>query len=85
MLSLAERMIDKIIAEEKIDAEQEVQLHLSVLQYQDKFQETLDFLEGPICAAFYPGAPIAIKIELYKKLNRWDDLNKLMKKLLLEE
>ncbi len=85
LLSLAQRMIDKIISEGKLDAEQEVQLYLSVLEYQEKYQETLEFLEGPVCNRFFPGAPISMKIELFKKLNKWGNLNQLIKDLLQEE
>lgn len=85
LLSLAQRMIDKSIADGKLDAEQEVQLYLSILEYQEKYQETLDFLEGTNCKTYFPGAPISIKIELLKKLGKWVELNQLIKKLLLEE
>lgn len=85
LLSLAQRMIDKTISEDKLDAEQEVQLYLSILEYQEKYEETLEFLEGPICDKYFPGAPVSMKIELYKKLKKWVDLNQLIKKLLQEE
>lgn len=82
LLSLAQRMVDKLIAENKLEASQEVQLYLQILQYQEKYQEMLDFLEGPVCQKLYPGAPHSIKIDLLKRLNKWGDLNKLMKTLL---
>ena len=71
--------------EQDKDPEQEVQLYLSILEYQEKYQETLDFLEGTNCKTYFPGAPISIKIELLKKLGKWVELNQLIKKLLLEE
>ena len=37
MLPLAERMIDKFIKDGKIEAEQEIQLYIMVLEMQDSF------------------------------------------------
>nr|Q17DK2.2 RecName: Full=Phagocyte signaling-impaired protein; AltName: Full=N-terminal acetyltransferase B complex subunit MDM20 homolog; AltName: Full=N-terminal acetyltransferase B complex subunit NAA25 homolog [Aedes aegypti] len=85
LLSLAQRMVDKLIADNKIEASQEVQLYLQILQHQEKYQEMLTFLDGPVCTNLYPGAPHSIKIDLLKKLNKWADLNKLMKQLLTED
>lgn len=85
LLSLAQRMVDKLIAENKLEASQEVQLYLQILQYQEKYQEMLEFLEGSVCQKLYPGAPHSIKIDLLKRLNKWGDLNKLMKTLLEAE
>ncbi|XP_065087251.1 phagocyte signaling-impaired protein [Ochlerotatus camptorhynchus] len=85
LLSLAQRMVDKLIAENKLEASQEVQLYLQILQHQEKYQEMLTFLEGPVCTKLYPGAPASIKIDLLKKLGKWADLNQLMKQLLAED
>lgn len=85
LLTLAQRMIDKIIDGGKLDAEQEVQLYLNILEYQEKYDEALTFLESTTCTTFFPGAPISIKIELLKKLNHWTKLREIIKELLLEE
>ncbi|XP_058822286.1 phagocyte signaling-impaired protein [Topomyia yanbarensis] len=85
LLALAQRMVDKLNAENKLEASQEVQLYLQILQHQQKYQEMLDFLEGSVCQKLYPGAPHSIKIGLLKKLNKWADLNKMMKELLTED
>lgn len=85
LLSLAQKMIDKLIKEDKIEAEQEVHLYLSILEYQEKFVEVLEFLQSKICIEKFPGAPITIKIEIYKKLKMWKDLAILSKELLQEE
>ncbi|KAJ6636490.1 Phagocyte signaling-impaired protein [Pseudolycoriella hygida] len=84
LLTLAQRMIDKQISENKIDAEQEVQLYLSILKYQQKYAEALDFLEGDLGRKIYPGAPVELKIELLKSLDRWGECNVLLKDLLRE-
>lgn len=85
MLELAQRMIEKLINEEKMDAEQEVQLYLNILQWQGKYKEALEFLEGPTGKRLYPGAPIDMQVELLKLLNRWPELNVLLKNLLKEK
>lgn len=77
-------MVDKIISTDKIEAEQEVQLYLNILDYQEKYEDVLTFLQSDVCLDKFPGAPISIKIEIYKKLKRWTELKDLSK-LLLEE
>lgn len=85
LLALAQRMIDKLIKEDKLDAEQEVELYLNILKYQGKHEEALAFFDSDICRRLYPGAPITIKIDLLKLLNRWTELLELLQKLLLDE
>ncbi|XP_062555855.1 phagocyte signaling-impaired protein [Armigeres subalbatus] len=85
LLSLAQRMVDKLIGENKLEASQEVQLYLQILQHQEKYDDMLTFLDGPVCTKMYPGAPHSIRIELLQKLKKWADLNKLMKQLLTED
>lgn len=85
LLLLAQRMVDKIIVGAKVEAEQEVQLYLNILEYQEKCQETLKFLESEVCKEHFPGAPISIKIELLKKLGKWRELRLIVEELLVEE
>jgi N-terminal acetyltransferase B complex non-catalytic subunit len=85
LLTLAQRMVDKLISSDKIEAEQEVQLYLNILEYQEKYEEMLDFLQSQICLDKFPGAPISIKIEIFKKLKKWNELKDLSKQLLEEE
>lgn len=85
LLMLAQKMIDKFIVEDKLDAEQEVQLYVELLKEQGKFQEALDFLQGPIGTKLYPGAPVSLKLDLLKELNRWQEYNDLVKELLRAE
>lgn len=85
LLALAQRMVDKLIKEEKLDAEQEVELYLSILKHQGKFEDALAFLDSDLCQKLFPGAPITIKIELFKSLKRWKDLVELLEGLLLEK
>ncbi|KAJ8964378.1 hypothetical protein NQ314_004943 [Rhamnusium bicolor] len=48
LLSLCERMFDKLIVENKIDAEQEVQLYIMILELLEKYEEILVVLDGPL-------------------------------------
>lgn len=85
LLALAQRMIEKLINEEKMVAEQEVQLYLNILNWQGKYKEALEFLEGPIGKRLFPGAPIDLKVELLRQLKKWPELNVLLKNLLREK
>lgn len=85
MLTLAQRMIDKQISENKVDAEQEVQLYLSILKHQRKYNEALEFLGSELGKKIYPGAPVELNIELLKSLERWGECNVLLKDLLREK
>lgn len=84
-LDLAQRMMEKFIKDDKLDAEQEVQLYLIILEQQEKYEEELNFLDGPIGTKLYPGAPIEMRIKLLKKLKKWTKLNVLLKTLLREQ
>ncbi|KAE8748112.1 hypothetical protein FOCC_FOCC005115 [Frankliniella occidentalis] len=73
-LPLAERMVQKFIDEGKIEAEQEVQLYLLILEKQGKFQEALDVVEGPMGERLISYVTVPQKkASLYVKLNRWRD------------
>lgn len=84
-LSLAEKMVYKIIVEDKIEAEQEAQLYIKILSEQGKYKEALDFLNSPIALKHFPGAPNSIRIGLLRNLKEWKTLRELMEKLLKEE
>uniref|UniRef100_A0AAG5CYU9 Phagocyte signaling-impaired protein n=1 Tax=Anopheles atroparvus TaxID=41427 RepID=A0AAG5CYU9_ANOAO len=85
LLALAQRMVDKFIAENKLEGAQEAQLYLQILQEQHKYGEAYEFLHGALCQKLYPGAPVYGKIDLLKKLNKWGELNRLLKELLLQD
>uniref|UniRef100_A0A182PQU7 N-terminal acetyltransferase B complex subunit MDM20 homolog n=1 Tax=Anopheles epiroticus TaxID=199890 RepID=A0A182PQU7_9DIPT len=85
LLALAQRMVDKFIAENKLEGAQEAQLYLQILQEQQKYSEAYEFLQGALCQKLYPGAPVYLKIDLLKQLNKWGELNRLLKELLLQE
>lgn len=48
MLPLAERMMDKMHRDGKMDQEQEIHLYLLILELQGKFKEGLDLLSNDL-------------------------------------
>lgn len=84
-LELAQRMMEKLINDNKLDAEQEAQLYLIILDQQEKYAEQLAFLDNATGKKIYPGAPIEMRIKLLRNLQRWPDLNRLLKGLLKEQ
>lgn len=84
-LELAQRMMERLINENKLDGEQHAQLYLIILDKQDKHAEQLDFLNKTIGAKMYPSAPIELRVKLIKNLNKWPELNVLLKGLLREQ
>ena len=47
-LPLADKMVSKYVTEERVEAEAEVLLYLIILQLQNKHQEAIKLLEGPL-------------------------------------
>lgn len=84
-LELAQRMMQKLINDNKLDAEQEAQLYLMILDQQDKYGEQLEFLDNPTGQRIYPGAPVEMRIKLMRNLKQWPQLNTLLKSLLKEQ
>lgn len=84
-LELAQRMMEKLINDNKLDAEQEAQLYLIILDQQEKYSQQLQFLDNPISKKIYPGAPIEMRLKLMHNLKQWPELNILLKKLLKEQ
>lgn len=84
-LELAQRMMEKLINDHKLDAEQEAQLFLIILDKQNKYGQQLEFLDSETGKKVYPGAPIEMRIKLLKNLKQWPKLNSLLKGLLREQ
>ncbi|KAJ4445258.1 N-alpha-acetyltransferase 25, NatB auxiliary subunit [Periplaneta americana] len=86
VLPLAERMVKKFVSEGKIEAEQEVQLYLMILEMQGKFEEALQVVEGPLGEKLVSYVFVPLKrASLLMKLERWRDTNILYKLLLRED
>ncbi|PSN43752.1 hypothetical protein C0J52_06409 [Blattella germanica] len=86
VLPLAERMVKKFVSEDKIEAEQEVQLYLMILEMQGKHEEALQVVEGPLGEKLVSYVFVPLKrASLLMKLERWRDSNVLFKLLLRED
>ncbi|XP_061459382.1 N-alpha-acetyltransferase 25, NatB auxiliary subunit isoform X2 [Rhineura floridana] len=85
-LPLAERMVEKMVKEDKIEAEAEVELYYMILERLEKYQEALDVVRGKL------GEKLTSELqsrenkcmEMYKKLSKWPECNALSRKLLLK-
>uniref|UniRef100_H3D7N0 N-alpha-acetyltransferase 25, NatB auxiliary subunit n=1 Tax=Tetraodon nigroviridis TaxID=99883 RepID=H3D7N0_TETNG len=85
-LPLAERMVEKMVKEEKIEAEAEVQLYFMILERLGKCEEALSVIRGPL------GEKLTSELQsreskcmmLYQRLQRWPECNALAHKLLLK-
>nr|XP_040053276.1 N-alpha-acetyltransferase 25, NatB auxiliary subunit [Gasterosteus aculeatus aculeatus] len=85
-LPLAERMVEKMVKEEKIEAEAEVQLYFMILERLGKCVEALDVIRGPL------GEKLPSELQsreskcmmFYRRLQRWRRSNSLAHKLLLK-
>lgn len=84
-LALATRMIEKLINEDKLDAEQEIQLHISILQHRLMYKEALEFLDSPLGNKLWPSAPVSLRLSLLKSLGDWCRVHNLLKELLEEQ
>ncbi|XP_048467470.1 N-alpha-acetyltransferase 25, NatB auxiliary subunit [Rhincodon typus] len=84
-LPLAQRMVEKMVKEDKIEAEAEVQLYLMILERLGKDQEALEVIRGKL------GEKLTSELQsremkcmvLYKKLIKWPECNALSRKLLI--
>ncbi|XP_008115541.1 N-alpha-acetyltransferase 25, NatB auxiliary subunit [Anolis carolinensis] len=85
-LPLAERMVEKMVKEDKIEAEAEVELYYMILERLEKYQEALDVVRGKL------GEKLTSELqsrenkcmEMYKKLGNWPECNALSRQLLLK-
>ncbi|KAK4877771.1 hypothetical protein RN001_010277 [Aquatica leii] len=84
LLSLAERMIDKLIVENKLDAEQEVQLYLMILELQNKYEEALRVFNGSLGEKLVCNTLVSYKLPYLIKLGRWSEVNLVCKGILIE-
>ncbi|XP_076236201.1 phagocyte signaling impaired [Calliopsis andreniformis] len=82
VLPLAERMVLKLINEGKVEAEQEVQLYLMILELQGKSEEMLNVLSGPLASHLSP-IPQR-KAALFLKLERFSEAANAYKELINE-
>jgi len=89
-LPLAQRMVEKMIKEGKMEQEQETQLYLMVLELQQKYKEGLDVIEGELgqkldASTSFVNFVNNKRLEYLKKLGKWQEVNALVKKMLRKE
>ncbi|KAL4713635.1 hypothetical protein ACJJTC_002982 [Scirpophaga incertulas] len=82
LLSLAQRMVDNFISDNKMEAEQEARLYIMILELQEKWEDILKFIESPLYSQLVPGPIAHACIPYLKKLGHWSRLNILCKDLL---
>ncbi|XP_013396790.1 N-alpha-acetyltransferase 25, NatB auxiliary subunit-like [Lingula anatina] len=85
-LPLAERMAQKYVKDDKIEAEAEVQLYLMILDLLDKPQEALKMVEGPLGAKLTMEQNLCQtkRGELCIQLKKWPQANMIFRQLLLD-
>ncbi|MEE6503871.1 hypothetical protein FKM82_004997 [Ascaphus truei] len=84
-LPLAERMVEKMVKEDKIEAEAEVELYYMILERLGKHEEALEVIRGKL------GEKLTSELQsrenkcmaMYKKLSKWPECNALSRRLLL--
>uniref|UniRef100_A0A1B6HRG4 N-terminal acetyltransferase B complex subunit MDM20 homolog n=1 Tax=Homalodisca liturata TaxID=320908 RepID=A0A1B6HRG4_9HEMI len=85
-LPLAEKMVTKFVEDGKIEAEQEVQLYLMILEMQNKLEEALAVVEGPLGEMLHSYIVVPTKrVELMVKMECWKQANIEIKKILIDD
>ncbi|KAJ8975262.1 hypothetical protein NQ317_008828 [Molorchus minor] len=85
LLCLAERMFYKLITENKVDAEQEVQLYIMILELLEKYEDILKVLDGPLSVKLQCSNVPQNRLKYLKKLKWWNYINLLCKAVLIEQ
>ncbi|KAK2156402.1 hypothetical protein LSH36_214g03025 [Paralvinella palmiformis] len=87
LLPLAERMTQKYVDDNKIDAEAEVKMYLIILEEMQKYDVALEVISGPLGEKLNSDVNF-LKTEsarLLSKLKRWPEANAAYRKLLQQE
>ncbi|CAG9862424.1 unnamed protein product [Phyllotreta striolata] len=83
LLCLAERMFTKLLNDNKVDAEQEVQLYIIILNLLEKYEDILDILNGPLGSKLQCTNIPQAKLEYLIKLKKWSEVNVICKGILI--
>ncbi|KAJ8286216.1 hypothetical protein GJAV_G00035910 [Gymnothorax javanicus] len=85
-LPLAQRMVEKMVKEDKMEAEAEVQLYFMILERLGKYVEALEVVRGQLgdMLSSELGGRLSKSLLLYRQLERWPECNALSCKLLLK-
>ncbi|XP_054259065.1 N-alpha-acetyltransferase 25, NatB auxiliary subunit [Macrosteles quadrilineatus] len=85
-LPLAEKMVMKFVKDDKIEAEQEVQLYLMILEMQNKLEDAIQVVEGPLGEMLHSSLTVPTKrVELLMKMECWSRANVEIKKILIDD
>ncbi|XP_015908047.1 N-alpha-acetyltransferase 25, NatB auxiliary subunit [Parasteatoda tepidariorum] len=85
LLSLAERMTEKFVKENKLEAEAEVQLYLMILERQEKYEKAIEVLSSPLKEKMSSEKDLPEREAQYLiYLLKWPEANKAYKKLILK-
>ncbi|CAH1985848.1 unnamed protein product [Acanthoscelides obtectus] len=84
LLSLAERMFSKMITDNKIDAEQEVQLYIMILELLEKYEEILAVIDSPLGSKLQSTNIPQTKLKYLKALKKWNEVNLVCKDILID-
>lgn len=77
-------MFHKLIVDEKVDAEQEVQLYIMILEHLEKYEDIMKVLDGSLGTKLQCSNIPQNRLQYLKKLNRWETVNIMCKTILLE-
>ncbi|CAI8015183.1 N-alpha-acetyltransferase 25, NatB auxiliary subunit, partial [Geodia barretti] len=84
-LPLAEKLMEKYVAEKKLDVEEEVKLYLMVLEKQGKPEKRLEVVQGPLGKLIRKREERnRLELECHLSLQRWDDAVRLLTAMLRE-
>ncbi|XP_060533516.1 phagocyte signaling-impaired protein [Cylas formicarius] len=84
LLTLAERMMEKLVDEDKIDAEQEVDLYIMVLDLQKKYKKIITILDGPLGEKLQCANVPQMRSTYFQKMEKWSTVNLISKGILSE-
>lgn len=83
LLALAERMMLKLKADGKLEAEQEVQLYLMILEYLRRYEDIIGVIEGPLGRSLTSVNLAHYKLPYLMELKRWREANVTCKGILV--
>ncbi|KAK9512997.1 hypothetical protein O3M35_001291 [Rhynocoris fuscipes] len=82
LCSLAEKMLEKFINEDKIESEQEILIYLTSLELQGKTERGLEVLNGPLADKLEPYIVLNKRVNFLIKLGKWQEVNEIIRSTL---
>uniref|UniRef100_T1IFP7 N-terminal acetyltransferase B complex subunit MDM20 homolog n=1 Tax=Rhodnius prolixus TaxID=13249 RepID=T1IFP7_RHOPR len=78
LCSLAEKMLEKLINEDKVETEQEILIYLTSLELQGKTERALEVLDGPLSEKLEPYIVLNKRVNFLIKLGKWEKVNEII-------